>query len=73
MYHCFVFSQVLGYPEVIIAENSTKGVSQRENAKSAFLSHDETVWKRAMHAWLVFSNLLTRFRFVPTKKKHFSH
>ncbi|XP_033762982.1 LOW QUALITY PROTEIN: aladin-like [Pecten maximus] len=40
-----------GYPDVTIPKDTTKSLSQRENAKSAFLSHDETVWKRAMHAW----------------------
>lgn len=40
-----------GYPEVTISKESTRSLTQRENAKSAFLPHDETVSKRAYHAW----------------------
>lgn len=45
------FQQIQGYPVVVISHDHHKSLSGRENAKSAFLPHDETVWKRAMHAW----------------------
>lgn len=41
------------YPIVVISPDHYRSLAGRENAKSAFLPHDETVWKRAMHAWLV--------------------
>ncbi|XP_071158564.1 aladin-like [Mytilus edulis] len=44
-------SKMQGYPVVVISHDHHKSLSGRENAKSAFLPHDETVWKRAMHAW----------------------
>ncbi|CAG2248294.1 Aladin [Mytilus edulis] len=44
-------SKMQGYPVVVISHEHHKSLSGRENAKSAFLPHDETVWKRAMHAW----------------------
>ncbi|KAL5007306.1 hypothetical protein ScPMuIL_016112 [Solemya velum] len=43
--------QVLGYPLITISKETTRSLAQRENAKSAFLPRDETVWKRAFHAW----------------------
>lgn len=44
-------SKIQGYPIVTISHDQCKSMGGRENAKSAFLPHDETVWKRAMHAW----------------------
>ncbi|KAK3108185.1 hypothetical protein FSP39_002817 [Pinctada imbricata] len=44
-------SKQKNYPEVTISCENTRNAAQRENAKSAFLPHDETVWKRALHAW----------------------
>lgn len=40
-----------GYPDVSVNKDSTRSLTQRENAKSAFLPHDETVSKRIYHAW----------------------
>ncbi|XP_060564071.1 LOW QUALITY PROTEIN: aladin-like [Ruditapes philippinarum] len=40
-----------GYPDVAINKDNTRSLTQRENAKSAFLPHDETVSKRVYHAW----------------------
>lgn len=39
------------YPEVVISGGGSSSLTHRENAKSAFLPHNETVWKRALHAW----------------------
>lgn len=44
-------TKIQGYPVVTISHDQYKTMSGRENAKSAFLPHDETVWKRALHAW----------------------
>ena len=41
-----------GYPTVYITQDSTRSLAQGENAKSAFLPHNETVSKRVYHAWL---------------------
>ncbi|XP_052784530.1 aladin-like [Mya arenaria] len=43
--------RVQGYPDVQISKDSTRSLTQRENAKSAFLPHNETVSKRVYHAW----------------------
>ncbi|XP_053373470.1 aladin-like isoform X2 [Mercenaria mercenaria] len=40
-----------GYPDVSVNKDSTRNLTQRENAKSAFLLHDETMSKRVYHAW----------------------
>ncbi|ESP00171.1 hypothetical protein LOTGIDRAFT_173406 [Lottia gigantea] len=40
-----------GYPEVTVQPDSMRNTTPRESAKSAFLPHDETVWKRALSAW----------------------
>ncbi|XP_071102103.1 aladin-like [Haliotis cracherodii] len=39
------------YPVITVAKELSRNLTQRESAKSAFLPHDETVWKRAMHSW----------------------
>ena len=44
--------QLSGYPDVQITKESTRCLTQRENAKSAFLPHNETVSKRVYHAYL---------------------
>lgn len=44
-------SKMTDYPNVVISPDHYRSLGGRENAKSAFLPHDETVWKRAMHAW----------------------
>jgi len=36
---------------VFITKESTRSLTQRENAKSAFLPHNETVSKRVYHAY----------------------
>lgn len=65
-------NRVPGYPEVSIPKDTTRSISQRENARSAFLSHDETVWKRTMHAWYeiglsgVFEEIVNSQGEVPT-------
>ena len=43
--------QLPGYPDVVLSGGGSSSLTHRENAKSAFLPHNETVWKRALHAW----------------------
>ncbi|XP_050388473.1 aladin [Patella vulgata] len=40
-----------GYPQVTVLPENSRNSVPRESAKSAFLPHDETVWKRALNAW----------------------
>ncbi|XP_078321414.1 aladin-like [Crassostrea virginica] len=40
-----------GYTDVVLSGGGSSSLTHRENAKSAFLPHNETVWKRALHAW----------------------
>ncbi|KAL4221973.1 hypothetical protein ACF0H5_018021 [Mactra antiquata] len=44
--------KLIGYPDISVNKDSTRSLTQRENAKSAFLPHDETINKRVYHAWL---------------------
>ncbi|KAL3831795.1 hypothetical protein ACJMK2_023499 [Sinanodonta woodiana] len=44
-------SRYSNYPDVFITKEAARALTEHENAKSAFLPHDETVWKRAIHAW----------------------
>ncbi|XP_064613743.1 aladin-like [Liolophura sinensis] len=40
-----------GYPDIKLTKEIPKSCTVRESAKSAFLPHEQTVWKRALHAW----------------------
>ncbi|XP_077978490.1 aladin-like [Glandiceps talaboti] len=44
-------TQKLDYPKVEVTPESLRPSSSQFSAKSAFLTHDETVWKRAASAW----------------------
>ncbi|XP_062622112.1 aladin-like, partial [Saccostrea cucullata] len=60
-----------GYPDVNISGGGSSSLTHRENAKSAFLPHNETVWKRALHAWYemgtpgVFEEIVNSSQEVP--------
>ncbi|XP_078321065.1 aladin-like [Crassostrea virginica] len=45
------YKKLPGYPDVVLSGGGSSSLTHRENAKSAFLPHNETVWKRALHAW----------------------
>ncbi|XP_056007017.1 aladin-like isoform X2 [Ostrea edulis] len=65
------YKKPAGYPEVNISGVGSSSLTHRENAKSAFLPHDETVWKRALHAWYemgtpgVFEEIVNSSQDVP--------
>ncbi|XP_006825420.1 aladin-like [Saccoglossus kowalevskii] len=44
-------SRKLNYPKIEITSDSLRPSSSQFCAKSAFLEHSETVWKRSMSAW----------------------
>ncbi|XP_005089460.1 aladin [Aplysia californica] len=46
------FSCVPDYPDIILnTESSIRVAARCESAQLAFLSHGQTVWKRALHSW----------------------
>jgi len=43
---------IQAYPKILVNRDNSNGTTTRcESAQMAFLSHGETIWKRALHCW----------------------